>query len=363
MAGARRRFTTELHAVTSNTLIDNGLPGLEGRKPRAITTRLDGADRRFSIISRGSGVLVLAIMLGIAVFLSVRAASAIADAKGGFLTKQAWEPESHNFGISAIVTGTILIGLVAVVVAVPLALGVSLYISEYAPERLKRLLISLVDLMAAVPSIIYGLWGARFLTYHVTGVARWLATYFGWVRIPWVPHFLHPFAVDGTDPRDPLSTPTVFTASTFIAGLVVGLMVMPIVASIMREVFSRAPVGEREGALALGSTRWGMIRSVVLPFGKGGIIGGTMLGLGRALGETIAVYLIISPVFSIQGHILQAGTSSVSSTIALKFGESSSFGLSALMAAGLALFVLTLVVNFGAATVVARSRSGATSDA
>lgn len=144
--------------------------------------------------------------------------------------------------------------------------------------------------------------------------------------------------------------------------MVVSLMVAPIICSVVREVFSQAPVGEREGAYALGANRWGMIRSVVLPFGKGGMIGGTMLGLGRALGETIAVYLIISPVFVIQPHILQNGTSSVSSLIALRYGEASPMGMSALMAAGLALFLMTLVVNFAASSIVARSRSGATSD-
>jgi phosphate transport system permease protein len=138
-------------------------------------------------------------------------------------------------------------------------------------------------------------------------------------------------------------------------------MVAPIICSVMREVFSQAPSGEREGAYALGSTKWGMIRTVVLPFGKGGMIGGTMLGLGRALGETIAVYLIISPVFIIQPRILESGTSSVASLIALRYGEATNFGTSALMAAGLALFLMTLVVNFIASSVVARSRSGAES--
>ena len=138
-------------------------------------------------------------------------------------------------------------------------------------------------------------------------------------------------------------------------------MIAPIITSIMREVFQQAPLGEREGALALGSTRWGMIKSVVLPFGRGGMIGGTMLGLGRALGETIAVYMIISPVFVIQPHILQNGASSVSALIALRYGEATEFGMSALMAAGLALFVMTLIVNFAASTIVARSRSGASS--
>jgi phosphate transport system permease protein len=159
-----------------------------------------------------------------------------------------------------------------------------------------------------------------------------------------------------------LQSGTLYSASTFIVGVVVSLMVIPILCSIMRESFSQAPLGEREGAYALGATRWGMIRTVVLPFGKGGIIGGTMLGLGRALGETIVVILIISPIFTVNTHILQSGGNSVSGLIANLVSESSKFGISALMAAGLALFALTLAINFSAAAVVARSRSGAESD-
>ena len=140
-------------------------------------------------------------------------------------------------------------------------------------------------------------------------------------------------------------------------------MIAPSICSVTREVFSQAPIGEREGAYALGGTKWGMIRSVVLPYGKGGMIGGTMLGLGRALGETIAVFLIISPIFVIQPNILQNGGSSVSSLIALRYGEATQFGTSALMAAGLALFIMTLIINFAASSIVARSRSGAASDA
>jgi phosphate transport system permease protein len=218
-----------------------------------------------------------------------------------------------------VLTGTVLIGLVAIVIAVPLALGTALYISEYAPRGLKRTLVSLVDLMAAVPSVVYGLWGAFFLQGHVVGLARWISAYFGWIPL---------FTVDGTDPHDPLATATVYTSSTFIAGMVVALMVTPITCSVMREAFTQAPGGEREGAYPLGATRWGMIRTVVLPFGLGGIIGGTMLGLGRALGETIAVYMIISPVFAIQPHLLQNGANSVSALIALRYGSASSFGIS-----------------------------------
>jgi phosphate transport system permease protein len=307
----------------------------------------------FRGILRGGGGLVLAIMLLVGGFLTYRAWQALSVAKWDFVTTEAWEPEGGHFGIAAVLVGTVLIAMVAIVFAVPLALGTALYISEYAPPRIRQTLISVVDLMAAVPSVVYGLWGLFFFQGHVVSVSRWISTYFGWIPL---------FKVDGADPKDPLATATVYTSSTFIAGMVVSLMVAPIICSVVREVFSQAPVGEREGAYALGANRWGMIRSVVLPFGKGGMIGGTMLGLGRALGETIAVYLIISPVFVIQPHILQNGTSSVSSLIALRYGEASPMGMSALMAAGLALFLMTLVVNFAASSIVARSRSGATSD-
>ena len=146
-----------------------------------------------------------------------------------------------------------------------------------------------------------------------------------------------------------------------MARVVVSMMVAPIAASIMREVFSQAPVGEREGAYALGSSKWGMIRSVVYPFGMGGVIGGTMLGLGRALGETIAVYLVISPIYVINWEVLSTGTNSISSLIALRYGEASSFEISALMAAGLVLFLITMLVNFLAGFIIQRTRSGAAS--
>ena len=304
-------------------------------------------------MSAGSGVIVLAVMTLVGLFLGVRALSAIQQAGFSFVTTQAWEPDGGNFGIAAVLSGTILIALTAIFFAVPLSTGVALYISEYAPKRVKQTLISLVDLMAAVPSVVFGLWGFFFLQGQIVGISRWISTYLGWIPI---------FSVTGSDPDDPFSTPTVFTSSTFIAGIVVALMVAPITTSVMREVFSQAPVGEREGAYALGATKWGMIRSVVLPFGKGGMIGGTMLGLGRALGETIAVFMIISPVFVFQPHILENGTNSVSALIALRYGEATPFATSALMAAGLALFLITLVVNFVASTIVAKSRSGAATD-
>lgn len=322
--------------------------------PRSVVAVPAGADRVFRVVAGSSGAVVISVMSLVGLFLAYRATQALEVAGWSFLTTAAWQPDAGNFGIAAVLVGTVLIAFVAIVVAVPLATAAALYIAEYAQRRLQRTLISLVDLMAAVPSVVYGLWGFFFLQGEVLGLARWLATWFGWFPL---------FAVDGTDPRDPLATATVFTSSTFIAGLVVGLMVTPLACSVMREVFSQAPVNEREGALALGATRWGMIRSVVLPYAKGGMIGGTMLSLGRALGETIAVFLIISPVFVVQPHILQNGTSSVSSLIALQYGSATPFGTSALMAAGLALFLLTLVVNVLASMIVARSRSGAESEA
>jgi phosphate transport system permease protein len=320
--------------------------------PRLLTTLRDPADVAFRGVARSGGIIVLTIMSLVGLFLGFRAWQALSVSGVSFLTEQAWEPDSGRFGIAAVLVGTILIALVAVVIAVPLATGTALYITEYAPRRIRQFLIGLVDLMAAIPSVVYGLWGFFFLQGSITPVSRWISLTFGWIPI---------FAVDGADPSDPLSSVTVYTSSTFIAGIVVAFMITPIITSIMREVFAQAPLGEREGALALGSTRWGMIRSVVLPFGRGGMIGGTMLGLGRALGETIAVYMIISPVFVIQPHILQNGANSVSSLIALRYGEATEFGTSALMAAGLTLFLMTLVINFGASAVVARSRSGASS--
>jgi phosphate transport system permease protein len=329
-------------------------------QPRTLTTKHDRSDVPFRLGTRSASFVVLGIMSLAGVFLLVQGGQALGADGPKFLTTQAWDPNSGVFGIAAVLLGTIFVALTAIVIAVPLATGTALYISEYAPRQIKQTLITLVDLMAAVPSVVYGLWGLFLLqpgiqnvSPGIVDVSQFLATWFGWIPI---------FHVDGFDPSDPLTTKTIFTASTFVAGIVVAMMVAPIICSIMREVFTQAPLGEREGALALGATRWGMIRSVVLPFGRAGMIGGTMLGLGRALGETIAVYLIISPIFSIQPHILQSGANSISALIALRYSEASPFEISALMAAGLALFVMTLIVNFGASIIISRSRSGASSD-
>ncbi|HEX2701347.1 MAG TPA: phosphate ABC transporter permease subunit PstC [Acidimicrobiales bacterium] len=327
---------TQLAAVPS-------VPDTEDEQRTPVDVRRSGADRAYRLVLRCSGALTLLLMAFIGGFLLIRARPALHQAGWSFLTERQWVPSGGRFGILALLVGTVMIALVALVIAVPLSLGAALFITDYAPPWLRRLLTSLVDLLAAVPSLVYGLWGRFFLQPRLIGVSRWLGTHLAFVPV---------FKTSRPD----------YAASTFIAGVVVSLMILPICTAVMREVFSGAPPGEKEGALALGATRWGMIRMVVLPFGKGGIIGGSMLGLGRALGETIAVTLIISPIFTPTVHILEGGGNSIAAHIALRFGEADDFGLSALMAAGLALFTVTLVVNALASIVVSRSRSGAATE-
>jgi phosphate transport system permease protein len=318
---------------------DTVLAPEDNDRPIAIAVRRPLSDRVYRSVAYGGGFSTLVIMGLIGAFLLVKSLPALRQANLSFLTETRWVPQGGHFGILAVLVGTVMIASVACVLAIPMAIGASLFITEYSPRWLRRPLTSLVDLLAAIPSLIYGLWGRVYLQPKLLGVARWLTDHLGFIP------FFH------TNSRN-------FTASAFIAGVVVSLMVLPIATAVMREVFAQAPPGEKEGALALGATRWAMVRTVVLPFGRGGIIGGSMLGLGRALGETIAVTLIVSPLFKPSVHILQTGTNSFSALIALRFGEANAFGISALMAAGLALFVMTLVVNALASIVVSHSRSG-----
>jgi phosphate transport system permease protein len=339
----------------SVTEVITSTPAAAEPKRRSLKSRPVQADRVFRTVSYAAGGITVAIMLAVGVFLSWRASDALGVAGPAFLWTQTWEPgagENAQFGVGAVLFGTVTIAVVALCIALPLSLATALLISEIVPGKLKSTLISLVDLMAAVPSVVFGLWGVFFLQANVIPVSQWISTYFGWI----------PFFAVTDESGAHITDAGAFTSSAFIAGIVVSLMIVPTQTSVMREAFSQAPLGEREGALALGSTRWGMIRTVVLPFGKGGIIGGTMLALGRALGETIAVVMIISPIFSINWQVLKTGTNSVSALIALRYGEASQFGLSALMAAGLVLFIITLIINFTASTIVARSRSGAESN-
>lgn len=329
-------------AVGVPLAVEPMLPEVE--RPRTLTAPPTAADRAFRALVTAGGAAVLVIMGLIAVFLAVRAAQALKRAGFRFLTEQNWLPGSNRFGIAAVLPNGVFIALIALVIAVPIALSTALFISEYAPAWLQRPLITLVDLMAAVPSIVYGIWGAYFLQGELIGPIRFLATHLSWVPF---------FKVRTGD------YPSSYTSSTAIAGFVVGIMIIPITTALSREVFSQAPIGEREAAYALGSTRWGMIRTVVLPYGRGGAIGAIMLGLGRAMGETITVALIVSPAFLFNYHVLEGSGISISALIALRFGDSSQVSLSALMAAGLVLFVITLIINALASVVITRSRSGA----
>lgn len=317
-------------------------------RPRALESGLPAGDRIFRGIASSIGLFVLALTGSIGLFLGYQSIPTLHRYGLRFFTESQWLPERDIVGLSATLVGTFEVAFVALLVGFPLALATALYISEYAPQRIKATLVALVDLMAAVPSIIYGLWGFFLLQPHTIHVARWISQNLGWM--PW-------FAVD-TNPDAASFAQSRYAASAFIAGLAVSMMVIPLACAVMRGIFAQAPIGEREAVLALGGTRWGMIRTVVLPFGRGGIIGGTMLGLGRALGETIAVLLIISPAFDLKIRILTVGTETISGLIAGRFGEATSAQLSALLTAGFVLFVITLGINTVAAVFVSRSRSG-----
>lgn len=334
------------------TLASEDLP-TEQAVPRVLASTSTGSDRVFAYVARSTGATVLLITGGIGLFLALQSVPTLKHYGWSFFTETQWSPESDVLGIGAVLVGTFSVALVALAVAFPLSLATALYISELAPAGLRSTLVALVDLMAAVPSIVYGLWGFFLLQPHASEVALFLQRHFGWIPI---------FDVHA-DPNAAVWDRSRYTASAFCAGLAVAMMVLPMACAVMRQVFSQTPPGEKEAALALGSTRWGMIRTVVLPFGRGGIIGGTMLGLGRALGETIAVLLIISPAFEVKPRVLEIGTSTISALIAGRFGEASDSQLSALLTAGFVLFVITLVINTLAAVVVTRSRSGAGTDA
>ncbi|MBP2320937.1 phosphate transport system permease protein [Kibdelosporangium banguiense] len=321
-------------------------------RPRPVRPSVPLSDRVFRGVVRAAGVAVLVIMGAIGLFLTFQAIPTLREFGFGFFTEPSFVPDKPELGIAAVALFTLQVAGVAITVAFPLALATALYISEYAPARLRRTLVALLDLMAAIPSVVYGLFGFVFLTPQIIYLSRWLSDYLGFL----------PFFHVNTDVNAAVWEQSMYTSSPFIAGVVVSMMVLPFAASIMREVFSQAPIGEREGALALGSTRWGVIRSVVLPFGKGGIIGGTMLALGRALGETIAVVMILAPVFDIRFRVLENGGVTVSSLIALRFGEATQAQLSALLAAGLVLFLFTLAVNTVASMIVARTRSGSATE-
>lgn len=289
----------------------------------------------------GFGVLALLFLIGLFLFIHGWPALHIMGWRffttSGFSGVQAHPP---SFGVLASLYGTVVVALVALVVGVPVAIAVALFLTVYAPPRIKRGLISVVDLAAAIPSIIFGLWALFELQPNIIGFTTWVSRHLSFIPI---------FKVQGTQ----------VSGSLFIAGIVVGIMIVPIVSSISREVFSLAPPNEREAALALGASRWQMIRTVILPFGRGGMIGAIMLGMGRALEETIAVSIILGQTFVISPHVLQHGGTTISQLIATNWGSNGSRGIADLLMCGFVLFALTLVVNLIASAIVNRSRSGA----
>lgn len=329
-------------------LSDPSRPDAAEDRPRQVKPSKAPADVIFRGSVRSIAVFVLVTTGAIAVFLGYQLIPTLHRYGSKFFTGSQYRPDFNRIGIAGALVGTAEVAIVAVLVGFPLALLTALYISEYAPPRLRSVLVSVVDLMAAVPSIIFGLWGLLALMPQAKYVSRWISQHLSWIPI---------FAVH-TDPNSAAWAQSQYVGSAFIAGICVGMMIIPLACSVMRGVFVLTPLGEKEAAYALGATKWGMIRAVVLPFGRGGIIGGTMLGLGRALGETIAVLLIISTLDGVKFGILTNGTQTVSALIANNFGEATGTQHAALIAAGFVLFVLTLGVNTIAAIFVSRSRSG-----
>ena len=299
------------------------------------TRRVAWADRGFAALATGAGLSILGVLAAVAGFLVLRAWPAL-TASSEDLASISWLHGASLGGyILPLVFGTVLSGAIALAFAVPLATGVALFISHYAPRRLAAPVAYVIDLLAAIPSVVYGLWGALWLAPALGPVFAWVSESFGAIPI--------------------FSGYTAPARNVLTASIVLAVMILPIITAVAREVFLRAPTLAQEAALALGATRWEMIRMAVLPFGRPGLISASMLGLGRALGETMAVLMILSPGFAISFFVLRPGQhQSIAANIASKFPESSGLSVSVLIATGLALFVITFAVNLLARWIVAR---------
>jgi phosphate transport system permease protein len=299
-------------------------------------------DRVFSGAATTSGLIVIGLVTLIGVFLIAQAVPALTKDQANFLTSREWSPggDQPRFGILEFLWTTVASSVIAMVIAVPVGVGVALFITQYAPRWLRRPAANLVDLLAAVPSIVYGLWGLLTFRAIVRPFEQFLQERFGWFPL---------FAAT------PISGGTIF----FI-GIVLAIMILPIVTALSREVFDQTPAAHKEGALALGATHWEMIRTAVLPFGKPGVISASMLALGRALGETIAVTFLVSALAGGTAWTwsLFNGGETFASKIAnnaAEFSNPSKTG--AYIAAGLVLFVLTFVVNSIARVVIERRKA------
>lgn len=302
--------------------------------PRVITTQPRRSDQIFRAVVTVGGMTSLVILGLIALFLSLKGIGVLQVEKFSFITESKWEVlqdaegkvAESTFGLGAMLIGTFLSAFIAVIVGVPIAVLSALYLTFYARGPVKKLLISLIDLMAAFPSLLFGFWGFIVLMGSAEYWAKLLNKYVGFIPIFDVPA-------------------PIFERSPFIAGLVLGIMIIPIVTAISREIFDQTPLDRVQAAYALGASKLAMIRAVVIPYGRGGVVGGAMLGLGRAMGETVAVYTVLNVVYQINWQVLFGAGGNVASLILLKFGEAGPEEVNALMAAGLVLFLLTLAVN------------------
>jgi len=312
----------------STTVDESAAPQAPGVWSRPVVRR---GDRIFSGATVASGALILVVLAGVAIFLLGEAWPAItasaSELPGG---------KTLVDYIAPLAFGTVLAAGIAIVLAVPLAVAVALFITFYAPRKIASWLSYVIDLLAAIPSVIYGLWGIAVLGPAAVGVQEWLADNLGFI-----PLFEGPASATGR--------------TMLVVGAVLAVMILPIITAVTREVFSQTPRSLREGALALGATRWEMIRMTVLPFGRSAIVSSTMLGLGRALGETMAVTIILSVSGVVTFNLISSGNpSTIAANIALDFPESSGIDVNALIASGLVLFVITLVVNMAARFIIGR---------
>ncbi|HET8600128.1 MAG TPA: phosphate ABC transporter permease subunit PstC [Segeticoccus sp.] len=294
--------------------------------------RRNGGDRAFHAAATGAGLLILVVLAGVAGFLLWRAWPALTaapqDVRGGHGLLHYIGPLAFGTGLSAVV---------ALLIATPLSVGIALFITHYAPRRLAQGLGFLIDLLAAIPSIIYGLWGIEVVAPHSVGIAQWLAEHAGFL-----PFFAGPASGTGR--------------TMLVVGVVLAVMILPIMTAVNREVFLKTPRLQEEAALALGATRWEMIRQAVLPPARSGLVSGAMLGLGRALGETMAVAIILSPSARYSWDLVSSANSgTIAADIALQFPNSSGINVATLVASGLVLFLLTLGVNVAARAIAARA--------
>jgi len=293
--------------------------------------------RVFAGFSYGSGILILLVLAAVAAFLVVRAWPALTASPAELESISWFRAESFLGYVGPLIFGTVLAAGLALAMAVPVSIGIALFISHYAPRKLAQGLGYLVDLLAAIPSVVYGLWGALWLIGVLDPVMTWLSSTLGFIPL---------FAGYQAPAKNVLT-----------AGVVLAVMVLPIITAVAREVFLQTPVLHEEASLALGATRWEMIRMAVLPFGRPGVISASMLGLGRALGETMAVLMVISPGLLYSFFLLKPGQhQTIAANIAAQFPEAAGLSVSVLIATGLALFVITFAVNFIARAIVARRK-------